>query len=473
MSTAAPAPADNPFVEFHARYANDPVLFVREVFGVEPDEWQCDLMRAVARGDRRISVRSGHGIGKTTCLAWIIIWWQLTRFPQKTVATAPTSAQLFDALFAEVKAWLNKLPTALFDLFDVRADYIALRAAPDESFASFRTSSTEKPEALAGIHSEHVLLVCDEASGIPEPVYESAAGSMSGHSAVTILAGNPVRTSGLFHATHTTLRDLWTTFHVSCLTCKRVSADFVEDMRRRYGELSNAFRVRVLGEFPAGDDDVVIPYDLAEAALKRDVQPVNQRPVWGLDVARFGSDSTALAKRKGNVLREPVKEKRGYDTMQTVGWVKLEYDETPLDDRPVEILVDVIGYGAGVVDRGRELNLPVRGINVSESPALVTEKFVNLRAELWFRGRRWLEKRDCNIANDEGLLAELVGPRYRFTSSGKTIVESKDDMRKRGLMSPNKADAFLLTLAGDAISASSGSLGRVKGALKRAIKGVV
>lgn len=460
------------WAEYVERYSSNPKLWVRETFGVEPDGWQDELMDAVARGDRRISVRSGHGVGKTTVLAWIIVWWLLFRFPQKTVATAPTSAQLFDALFAEVRAWINKLPTGVQDLLEVRADYIALKAAPDESFASFRTSSLEKPEALAGIHSEHVLLVVDEASGVPEPIFEAAAGSMSGHSAVTILAGNPVRTSGLFFQTHTKLRDLWTTFHVSCLTCSRVSADFVEDMKRRYGELSNAFAVRVLGNFPAGDDDVVIPYELAEAALKRDVQPTNAKPVWGLDVARFGSDSSALAKRKGNVLLAPVAEKRGYDTMMVTGWVKSEWDDTLLDERPSEILVDVIGYGAGVTDRLRELGLPARGINVSESPALVTEKYFNLRAELWFKGRKFLEKRDCNIANDEGLLAELVGPRYKFTSSGKTQVESKDDMRKRGIMSPNKADAFLLTLASDAISAS-GAAKRVVGALKRAIKGIV
>ena len=190
-------------------------------------------MNAVARGERRISARSGHGVGKTTVLAWIIIWWVLTRFPQKTVCTAPTSDQLFDALAAEVKSWILHLPPAVQELLEVQSEKIFLRAAPDESFISFRTSRQEKPEALAGVHSANVLLIGDEASGIPNPVFEAAAGSMSGHTAVTILAGNPVRGSGLFYDTFHKLSDLWYRVHISCVGHPRISPDFVEDMRRR------------------------------------------------------------------------------------------------------------------------------------------------------------------------------------------------------------------------------------------------
>lgn len=407
-------------------------------------------------------------------LAWIITHHLLFRFPQKCVCTAPTQAQLFDALAAEVKAWIGKLPPLLQQLFRVTQERIELVAAPQESFVSFRTSTPEKPEALAGVHSDNVLLIADEASGIPEPIFEAAAGSMSGHAATTILAGNPVRTSGLFFDTHHKLRDLWFTLKVSCVDVKRVSADFVEDMKRRYGELSNAFRVRVLGEFPAADDDTVIPLELAVLAKDRDVTAKDVKPIWGVDCARFGSDRSALAKRRGNILLEKVRWFAGLDTMQLVGRIKAEYDSTPTQLRPEEILVDVIGIGAGVLDRLRELGLPARGINVSESPSL-GDLYLNLRAELWFKGKAFLEARDCNLAGDEDLIAELVQPKYKFTSSGKIQVESKAEMKKRGVRSPDVADAFLLTLASEAVSASNGSKGSRSWAqpLRRMIKGIV
>lgn len=450
------------------------MLFVREVLGGSPDEKQCELMNAVAAGKRRISVRSGHGVGKTTVLAWLVVWHITTRFPQKTVCTAPTSTQLFDALAAEVKAWIKKLPPDLQKLFEIKTEEIVLRAAPDESFISFRTSRPEVPEAMAGIHSVHVLIIGDEASGIPEQVYEAGAGSMSGHNAVTILAGNPVRSSGLFYDTFHKLRDLWHTIQVSCVGHPRISPDYVMDMARRYGEESNAYRVRVLGEFPLADSDTVIPFELMESSLARDVKPILVKPVWGLDVARFGNDDTALAKREGNVLMEPVKSWNGLDLMATTGRIKNEWDVTPPSRRPEEICVDAIGLGSGVADRLRELGLPARAVNVSESPAM-GERYRNLRAELWWLGREWFAARDCNLGGDNALGGELIGVKYKFTSNGKIQLESKEEMKKRGMKSPNLADAFMLTFAAPALSALHGSTNSRswKEPLRRAIRGIV
>jgi phage terminase large subunit len=463
----------NAFIEFVRRYRGQPVLFVREVLGVEPDPWQADMMEAVGRGERRISVRSGHGVGKSTFASWLMLWFLLTRYPVKVVVTAPTSSQLFDALFAELKRWINELPQGLSQLLNVKADKVELVAAPSEAFISARTSRAETPEALQGIHSDHVLLVADEASAIPEAVFEAAAGSMSGTHACTILLGNPTRSSGFFFDTHHRLADQWVTKRVSCIDSPRVSDAYVEEMKDRYGEASNAFRVRVLGEFPLSDDDTVIPIDLVLAAQDRDVAV---RPdgtsVWGLDVARFGSDKSALAKRTGSVVTE-VRTWKGLDLMQTAGVVKAEWDGLPPNARPREILVDSIGLGAGVVDRLRELGLPARGINVAESPSFKAN-YVNLRAELWFRLKGWLEARGCKLPKDEGLVAELVAPRYTFASNGKLRVESKDEMRKRGLASPDMADAVCLTLAGEAATALYGfsSVGSWTKPLRRGLKGI-
>lgn len=486
VAPAPPKPAPRPapptaseiravWIEFVSLYRDRPIEFVREVLKVEPDEWQAELLNAIARGRRRIACRSGHGVGKSTVVAWAMIWYLSTRYPVKVVVTAPTAGQLFDALFAEVKRWLRVLPREIGGLFETTSERVELKAAPNESFISARTSRTEKPEALQGVHSEHVMLVADEASGVPEAVFEAAAGSMSGFNAVTLLLGNPVRSSGFFYDVFTRLSDEWTLFHVSCLDCKRVSSDYIEDMKSRYGEDSNAYRIRVLGEFPKADDDTVIPMELLELAKMRDVLPVPSAPrVWGVDVARFGSDSSVLVRRKGNWVEEP-QIWRGLDLMQLTGALVNEYTTAKSGGiAPVEILIDVIGVGAGVVDRCRELNMPVRGVNVSESPALAT-RYQNLRAEIWFQCREWLSKRDCKLPTSERLIQELASVRYAYTSSGKIQIESKDQMRKRGRGSPDAADALCLTFASSAATAVHGwsFTGSRATAVRRSIKGIV
>lgn len=443
--------------EWRDLYHGDPVLFVREVLGVDPDGWQVNFLNAIARGDRKISVRSGHGVGKSTASSWAMLWFFLTRSPVKVVVTAPTSAQLFDAMFAELKRWINELPELLKNMIEVKQDRIVFKAAPDEMFISARTSRAEQPEALQGIHSEHVMLVADEASGVPEAVFEAAAGSMSGHSAVTLLLGNPTRSSGFFFDTHNRLSGEWTTFKVSCVDSPRVSDEYVAEMQSRYGDESNAYRIRVLGEFPRSDDDTMIPMELIEGARQRDVVSNRFAPVvWGLDVARFGSDSSALCKRQANAVIEKIRVWKNLDLMQLTGAVVAEYEALEDGDRPTEILVDSIGLGAGVVDRLMELGLPARGINVSESPSFGTQ-YRNLRAELWAKAKAWLERRDCFLPNDERLISELATVRYKFASNGKLQIESKDDIRRRGLPSPDVADSFVLTFAGEAVVGLHGS----------------
>ena len=454
--------ANNPFVEFVKLYRNNPVLFVREVLNTEPDVWQVEFLNHIAAGNRRISVRSGHGVGKSTASAWAMIWYLFLRFPVKIVVTAPTSSQLYDALFAEVKRWVKVLPPMLAEQLEVKQDRIEMKDANNEAFISARTSRAEQPEALQGVHSDNVMLVADEASGIPEQVFEAAAGSMSGHAAVTLLLGNPVRSSGFFFDTHNRLANDWVTMKVSCADSPRVSEAYIEEMKARYGEESNAYRIRVLGEFPRSDDDTVIPMELLELATQRDVEASKHAPlVWGLDVARFGSDRSALCKRQGNAVVEPIKTWKNLDLMQLTGAVVAEYEILVPSQRPQEILVDSIGLGAGVVDRLKELGLPARGINVAESPAM-GGTYRNLKAELWHKAKAWLEQRDCRMPKDEALIAELATVRYSFTSNGKIQIEGKDELKKRGMSSPDRADAFCLTFASDAVIGMYGSAASTK-----------
>jgi hypothetical protein len=206
--------------------------------------------------------------------------------------------------------------------------------------------------------------------------------------------------------------------------------------------------VRVLGEFPLTEDGSTISLGIVQAAVNREVSVSDHAIVWGLDVARFGDDTTCLCKRQGNMLLAPVREWRKLDLMQTCGIIAWEYAETPLDQQPAAINVDVIGLGAGVVDRLRELGLPARGINVGETASSRPDRFMRLRDELWWQTREWFESRAVSMPKDDALTAELVGPKYKLESSGKIKIESKDDMKRRGVKSPNKADALCLTFAG-------------------------
>ena len=456
--------------EFVAAYGNDPVLFVEEMLGAQPFDYQAEFLRALL-DERKMSVKSGHGTGKSTTASWAMLWFMLLRYPCKVVVTAPTSSQLFDAMFAELKRWINELPKELQQLLNVKSDRVELVSAPAEAFISCRTASAETPEALAGVHSDNVLLIIDEASGVPEQVYEAAAGSMSGHNATTLMLSNPTRSSGTFFESHNRMAHSWWTRTWSCKDSPLVSHEFVDEMELRYGPESNAYRVRVLGEFPLSDDNTIIPYHLVESAQNRDVVVSDEAMiVWGLDVARFGSDATALCKRQGPIVTE-LRSWRGLDLMQTTGRIVAEYEALAPSKRPAEILVDSIGVGSGVVDRLQELGLPVRGVNVAESPSM-GDTYMNLRSELWFKCKAWLEDRSCKLPKDDQLIAELTAIRYSFTSSGKMKAESKDEMRKRGLGSPDLADALCLTMASDAATALSGAFKTWRGELKRNLLGI-
>lgn len=464
----------NPFVEFVETYHQDPVSFVKQVLGVEPDPWQADLLNEIAKGTRRCSVRSGHGVGKSSAASWAMIWFVLTRYPCKVVCTSPTSAQLFDALFGEVLRWVKALPEVLQALLETKTDRVYLKAAPNEAWISARTSRAESPETLAGIHSTNCLILIDEASGVPESVFEAGYGTMSSANSTVVLLGNPTRTSGYFFDTHHSNADKWWTRKVSCLDSPRVAPAYVEEMREKYGPDSNAFRIRVLGEFAVADDDTVIGLELVESSFGRDVEVDEEAEiVWGLDVARFGSAFSVLCKRQGRVVTH-FQDWKNLDLMQLTGAVKADFDAIRPSERPVEILVDSIGVGGGVVDRLQELGLPAIGINTAEAPSMGTT-YMNLRAELWFKVKAWLETREVRLPKDDKLLAELVSPRYQFTSAGKMKIESKDDMKKRGLPSPDKADALCLTFAGDAAIGLKGRMAATNWnqPLKRGIRGIV
>jgi phage terminase large subunit len=421
-----------------------PALFASEALGAEPTEQQWDGSRKLV-SRRRVSVRSGHGTGKSTFEAWCILWFETCFFPCKIPCTAPTGHQLNDILWAELAHWHRVLKDRHPELgaeFEWSAEKFYLKAAPSESFAVARTSRPEKPEALQGFHAENLLFLIDEASGIPEEVFQVAQGALSTEGAYVFMAANPTRMDGYFFDSHHRQREHWEALWWNGEESPLVSKQYIQEMADKYGSESAIYRIRVRGEF-SGNPDGVIPLGIVEGAIDRDVKTFGEM-VWGVDVARFGEDRTALAKRRGNTMTEPVKFWHGKDTMQVAGLLKMEYDAA--QTKPIAINVDVIGLGAGVVDRCKELKLPVAGVNVAESPS-IKDQYNRLRDELWFEAREWFDRRDVRIAKDDALIAELTLPSFKVLSNGKKQVEGKDDMKRRGVTSPDLADAFCLTFA--------------------------
>ncbi len=432
--------------EIITKLALDPVLFVESMLDCKPEAWQKEVLESLLSDDK-IAIKSGHGTGKTALLSWIILWWLCTKIPTKIACTANSAHQLNDVLWSEISKWHRNLPDGFKNLFEFKSDKINLVGVKD-SFAVARTARREQPEALQGFHSPNMLFIADEASGIDNIIFEVAEGSLSTKGAKVILTGNPTRSSGYFYDCFHTMKHRWKTFTVSCHDSQYVNPSFIADMAKKYGEDSNVFRIRVLGEFPESNDDAIIPLHLISEATTRDIDPSTDDVIWGLDVARHGNDRTALAKRQGNTLLEKIKTWKNKDLMETVGIVVSEYEALPYSKRPTEILIDSIGLGAGVADRLQEMNLncQITAVNVAELPSM-QDKYMRLRDELWFLVRGWFESRDVKIIDDEELIAELTTPSFSFMSNGKIKVESKEQMKKKGHKSPDLADALCLTFA--------------------------
>jgi phage terminase large subunit len=466
--SALRAPDLEPWQHAWLNSHKDPYLFATGCLGFLPadapnpgnqaqlEHWQEDYLKNFFIGpdgkptdSPRISVRAGHGVGKGMILAILAVWFPLTHYDAKAVITANSQDQLRDNNWPEIMKMANRLPNPLAGQLQIDGERMFIKAQPEMAFVVRRTASRHNPEALQGIHAKHVLYLIDEASGIAEIVFEVAQGSLSTHGAMAVMMSNPTKASGFFHMTHTKLRDRWRTMRVNCEDVPRARGH-IEDVIKTYGKDSNKYRVRVLGEFPTKDDDTVIPLELLEAAKGRNVKVADIWPVWGLDVSRFGDDRTCLVKRQGNAVLEAPIIWRNLSTTQIAGRVIDEYRRTLNELKPKEIRIDVIGWGAGVVDVLNESGSPVKGItlgiNVAESPA-IKEQYHRLRDELWFLGREWFSKMDCSLPQGcEELIAELSTPTYDFTGTGKNIVMSKDEMKKELGYSPDIADAFLLTM---------------------------
>lgn len=423
-------------------FQKDCGLFARRVLGFNPTPQQQLILDAISKPGARVSVKSGHGVGKTATLA-VILLWHVSCFPDsKTPCTAPTGHQLHDLLWAEAQKWHAKMHPWFKDQLVINKEIIAVKGNEAGQFAVARTSRKEQPEALQGFHGSHVLYMVDEASGVPDPIFEPMRGALSTAGSRVLLAGNPTRLDGLFHRTHHRLRDSWTRITLSCVDSPNVSREYIEEMKKDYGEDSDIYRVRVLGEFPAQSINQLIGRDLVDRARGRHIVAQDYRDapaVLGVDVAWEGDDLSVIYLRQG-LYSKCLRTFAGVDNMTLADQVI----SAMLEHQVQATFIDV-GWGTGVIDRLRQLGYSPIPVNFG-GKALKDARYVNKRSEIWNEMKLWLEAGGC-IEDDEKLAEDLCAPEYQFTPGGKIQLEAKKDMKKRGLPSPDRADALALTFA--------------------------
>lgn len=449
-------------VKLYKAFQQSPLLFVEKMWGLTPQTkgkpfirgkhltWQqYEILHAVELAIRniapkRISVRSGHGIGKTAALAWLILWYLFCFKDAQVPCTAPTSDQIHDVLWKELANWLYRMPKPIADLYEWQSGYLRIRERPETWFARAKTARKEAPEALAGIHSDFVLMIVDEASGVPEEIFNTAQGALTNKNILVLLISNPTRLIGYFYDSHHKDKHNWQTLGFSSQDSPIVDNDFVLRIIEKHGRDSDEYRIRVLGEFPkadALDEKGYVPL-LVETDLHFTPDPtLITSPKMGNDPAGEGDDETIWIVRDSFKARIVGREKTS--TAKTIAQKTL----TLIQEHQIQSgndFVDNFGEGANV---GQEVSVATKGqfsvVGVNVGDAAMDERFLNLRAEAYWRMREWLKKGGQLVA-DKGW-EELLTIRYRAELNGKLRIMSKKDMRSEGYRSPNIADALMLT----------------------------
>lgn len=446
-------------------WKESPLLFVVECLQATPSDQQAQALASFAKA-KRTSIRSGHGCGKSAFASWIILWFLCTRPYAKVACTAPTQRQLSDILWSELSKWLRK--SILADEFVVQSDKIFHKSSPKEWWAraispSVKAGKDEQAETLAGLHGDHLLIVCDEASGIPDPVYVPLEGALTQEDNKVLLIGNPTKNKGYFHETQFSpdVKHLWNGIHWDSRNSSNVTKDMVNYFATKYGIDSNVFRIRVAGEPPLEDEKTLIPLHWALQCVDSGVTCADEDPLYlGVDVARYGDDKSIILPRQGLVI-SPWETFQSMNTHTLGGFIQQCY----VDNEASGIAIDEVGVGAGVCDwLLKHGHMKTFGVNVARA-ANDNLKHHRLRDELWCRVRDKCMKGVYNFPPGpmgQELCDELSSPLYSFDSNNAIQVESKSDMKKRGVMSPNIADALCLTEYFEAIAGQVFSNDRIK-----------
>jgi len=445
---------------------------------VGPESWQIEILKAIRDGlltanqAIQLATTSGHGIGKSALVAWITLWAISTCPDTRGVVTANTENQLRTKTWVELAKWYRLFIAR--DLFEFSATRLCSR--DPEHADTWRIDmvpwSERNVEAFAGLHNKgrRILVVFDEASAIPDNIWETTEGALTDEDTeiLWIVFGNPTRNTGRFrecfpggrHAT------VWKSFKVDSREVSFTNKKQIEQWASTYGDDSDFFRVRVKGEFPRVGAMEFISRAMAEEAALRELEasPFDAL-VMGVDVARFGDDETVIVFRRGRDGKSiPALRLSKVDTMTVAGKVAELATQHQVD----AIFVDGGGVGGGVIDRLRQLRFNVLEVQFGAKPDGVnledpSTRCANKRAEIWCAMRDWL--RGGCIPDDRHLIEQLSGVLYGFNADQAIQLERKEDMKKRGMASPDWADALAVTFAYPVFPVYKDRIGKPKPAM--------
>ena len=421
-----------------------PVAFAREVLGVTLWEKQEEVLTALTT-NRRVAVKAGNGLGKGFCAAVAVLWYMHAHQDSAIVlTTAPTFRQVRHILWRQIRRLYRPAAGALEGkMLDTRWDLSDGRYALG--------LSADGADQFQGFHSPNMFIVVDEAEGVSDDIYEAIESVMTSDEPLLLLIGNPTTMTGAFRRAFHEERRIYHPITISAFDSPNVRAGrvvmpglttsaWVEERREIWSEDSAVYRARVLGQFPEQEDNTLLKLSDIEAAADRNPPGADgvSSVVLAVDVARFGSDRSVILRRRGNRVEE-IQALRQMDTMQLAGRVAAAIR----DCGPSDVYIDEVGVGAGVVDRLHELGHPVRGINVGRRSRR-PETYANLRAEAYWTLAERFRSGNISIPDDNELVSELAALRYYYDRNSHVKIECKDEMRKRGLRSPDKADALML-----------------------------
>jgi hypothetical protein len=459
-----------------AQFYDDPLGFVRFSYpwgeGVlaafdGPDEWQtaflADLGGEVARrgfdgaiavNAVRMAVASGHGIGKSTLVAWIVNWIMSTRPYSIGTVTANTFVQLTTKTWAAVRKWTLLSITGHW--FRLTGDKMYHVDFPATWFCSAQTCREENSEAFAGQHSatSTSFYIFDEASAVPDKIFEVAEGGLVRGEPMVFAFGNPTRNTGKFHrVTFGNERPRWNHRSIDSRTSSSSNKAQIAEWIADYGEDSDFVRVRVMGIPPHASELQFIPKDLVERAQARVAQSLDDDPlVAGVDVSGGGEAWNVVRFRRGMDARPgprvpaPIRIPGEHGRDRQVMIAKLSQvlaDQDP--DRCVAMMFIDSAFGSPIVERLQTLGY-ANAIEVNFGGAAPDIHFLNMRAFMWNAMKEWLP-RGAIDRNDERLEVDLTGPGFHLNKTNKLVIESKEEMKKRLVQSPDDGDAFALTFA--------------------------
>lgn len=417
-----------------------------------PEQWQRDTLKDIDDGfltiDQAIllATSSGHDIGKSALVSWIILFGISTFEDTRGVVTANTATQLMTKTWPELSKWHNLFIAK--HLFEVTATSIFSKQPGHEK--TWRIDaipwSVSNTEAFAGLHNlgKRVVILFDEASAILQQIWEVTEGATTDEGTEIIWAafGNPTRNTGRFYDCFHKLKHRWKTRQIDSRTVKLSNKKKIQQWAEDYGDNSDFFKVRVKGEFPATGDKQFISTALVDAARGKHI-PIDQynfAPViLTCDPAWTGSDELVIYKRQGLACEMLMKMAKNDDDTMIAGFLAGFEDEHNAD----AVFID-LGYGTGIYSAGKQMNRKWTLVSFgaeSNSPG-----YANKRAEMWGLMRDWLKEGGA-IPDDPQLCEELPAPEYRVKLNGQIILESKEEMKERGMPSPNRADALALSFA--------------------------